>query len=410
MEAERDRPSRARQGGGRTGGSAAYSGAIDPIPNLERLNVESTGPLQGLRVIELAQNLAGPYCTHILAGLGADVLKVERPGAGDAARAWGPPFIAGNGSIFAAANRGKRSITLDIAGPEGQRALWQLLEDADILVEAFRPGAFARLGFGPADVMRANPRLLYCSVLAYGEEGPLAQLAGYDPLMQAHGGLMSITGQAGGPPARVGTSVVDMGTGMWLTIAILAALRQRDHSGRGSRISVALFDTAIAWNAYHLLGFLATGQLPGRMGTELPMIVPYGAFPCSDGEIMIAAANDGLFLRLCRALGLDAAVADSRFATNPRRVEQRAMLNEIVKGATARFTCDALLTHLRAAGVPCAPLLDVAAVAEDPQTLATGMISRMARDDGVDDFAVALPFRLDGARCPAGTPPPPLPG
>lgn len=366
--------------------------------------------LQDVRVIELAQNLAGPYCTHILAGLGADVLKVERPGAGDAARAWGPPFIDGNGSIFAAANRGKRSIALDLASDDGRDTLWRLLADADVVVEAFRPGVFERLGFGPDAVMRRNPRLLCCSVLAYGEEGPLATLPGYDPLMQAHGGLMSITGQADGPPARVGTSVVDMGTGMWLAIAILAALRQRDRTGKGSRISVALFDTAIAWNGYHLLGFLATGQVPGRMGTELPMIVPYGAFPCRDGEIMIAAANDGLFVRLCRALALDAIASDPRYRTNPQRVEQRAALNALVSNATIRFTRDALITHLRDAGVPCAPILDVNAVAEDPQTIATGMMSRVTRDDGTDDFAVALPFRIDGVRCPVGAPPPPRPG
>jgi crotonobetainyl-CoA:carnitine CoA-transferase CaiB-like acyl-CoA transferase len=353
-------------------------------------------PLHGVRVLELAQNLAGPYCGQILADLGADVIKVERPDGGDAARAWGPPFVDGVGSIFAVANRGKRSVTLDLSRPADGAVLEALIRRTDVLIEAFRPGVFSRLGYDRDTIASWNPRLIYCSVLAYGASGPLRELPGYDPLMQAHGGLMAVTGHEASGPARVGTSVVDMGTGMWLAIAVLAALRQRDSTGAGTHLSVALYDTALAWNAYHLAGYAGTGAVPGPMGSELPMIVPYGAFPTRDGQLMIAAANDNLFRRLCTALALGDAAADARFADNPARVAHRAEVNVLVAGATSRFTTPALLQRLREAGVPCAPILDIAEVAADPQTAASGMI---VQEHG--RTATSLPLRLAGERPPA---------
>jgi crotonobetainyl-CoA:carnitine CoA-transferase CaiB-like acyl-CoA transferase len=355
-------------------------------------------PLAGIRVLELAQNLAGPYCGQILTDLGADVVKVERPDGGDAARAWGPPFVEGAGSIFAVSNRGKRSVALDVAGDAGRSALRSLIEASDVLIEAFRPGSFARMGYDYETVRGWNPRLLYCSVLAYGEEGPLRDLPGYDPLMQAHGGLMSVTGPAGGPACRIGTSVVDMGTGMWLAIAVLAALRRVEATGEGSRLSVALFDTALTWNSYHLVGFEATGDVPRGMGSELPMIAPYGAFPTADGRLMIAAANDGLFGRLCRALDLGELAADERFASNPGRVAHRAELKQVVSGATIRQPTGALLELLRRAGVPCAPILDVPDVLAEPQTQASGML--VERDGST---ALPLPIRWAGMRNAPGT-------
>jgi crotonobetainyl-CoA:carnitine CoA-transferase CaiB-like acyl-CoA transferase len=358
-------------------------------------------PLHGVRVLELAQNLAGPYASHILADLGAAVIKVEPPGSGDAARSWGPPFVGGQGSIFAAGNRGKRSVALDVAAEPGRRALRRLIESSDILIEAFRPGAFDRLGYGYATVRGWNPALIYCSVLAYGETGPLRTLPGYDPLMQAHAGLMSVTGPADGEPARVGTSVVDMGTGMWLAIAILAALRDRGITGEGRRLSVSLYDTALAWNAYHISGYLATGFVPARMGSELPMIAPYGAYPTADGQLMIAAANDGLFLRLCRALRLEALGSDARFRDNPARAANRVALNDELARATASSTTQALLATLRAAGVPCAPIQDIAEVAADPQTAASGML--MEDEAGP---ALGVPIRWAGERNPVGSAPP----
>lgn len=359
-----------------------------------------TGPLAGLRVLELAQNLAGPYCAQILAQLGADVIKVERPG-GDAARGWGPPFVGDDGSIFAAANRGKRSIILDLTADHDADVLRTLIARTDILIEAFRPGSFAEMGFDYETVRSWNDRLIYCSVLAYGERGPLKSLPGYDPLMQAHGGLISVTGEPGSRGARVGTSVIDMGTGMWLVIAIMAALRQRDATGTGTRLSVSLYETALAWNAYHIAGYLDTGFLPQPMGSELPMIAPYGAVPASDGEVMVAAGNDGLFRSLCDALDLHEVKGDDRFVTNASRVEHRTAINDVLHNATRMFCMRELIERLHAHGVPCAPIQDIAQVSEDAQTVASGMIER---NDG--PTAVKLPLRFASERPGAGSRPP----
>jgi crotonobetainyl-CoA:carnitine CoA-transferase CaiB-like acyl-CoA transferase len=346
-------------------------------------------PLSGIRVLELASNLAGPYCAQILHDLGADVIKIE-PAGGDAARQWGPPFIGADGSIFAAVNRGKRSITLDPRAEPDRAMLRDLITESDVLVEALRPGAFDALGFGWEAVRSWNSRLVYCSVLAYGETGPLRELAGYDPLMQAHAGLMSVTGAAGGEPVRVGTSIVDMGSAMWLSIAVLAALRERDSTGEGRRVSVALYDTALAWNAYHLMGYTANGFVPGRMGTELPMIAPYGVFAAADGELMLAAANDRLFERLCAALGRDDLSRDNRYRDNPSRVAHRIQLREQLEASTRAHSKVALLTLLREAGVPCAPVQNIAEVAADPQTHASGLLR--------DGPTFGLPIRIDGER------------
>ncbi|HEX6308191.1 MAG TPA: CoA transferase [Longimicrobiales bacterium] len=366
----------------------------------ENLVPRPRGALADIRVLELSQNLAGPYCAQILAQLGADVIKVERP-EGDSARAWGPPFIDGQGSIFAAANHGKRSIALDLDSDRDRTTLRALIERADVLIESFRPGAFARMGFDYDTVRDWNRSLIYCSVLAYGERGPLRELPGYDPLMQAHAGLMSITGDPHTRGARVGTSVVDMGTGMWLVIAIMAALRERDAGGGGTRLSVSLYDTALAWNAYHITGYLETGIVPRPMGSELPMIAPYGAFRTADGEIMIAAANDGLFRRLCGALHMFEAADDSRFATNSDRVAHRAELNALLTERTIEFTTDDLLTRLRASGVPGAPINDIERVCADEQTQASEMIERNGGATGL-----ALPIRIAGERSGAGSAPP----
>ena len=354
---------------------------------------ESFAPLAGLRVLELAQNLAGPYCSQILHDFGATIVKVEPPGAGDPARSWGPPFVGGAGSIFALSNRGKRSITLDLRDAAGIETLRRLLAESDVLIEALRPGAFGELGFGYNVVQQLHPQLIYCSVLAYGETGPLNTLAGYDPLMQAHAGIMSITGDADGEPARVGTSIVDMGTGMWLALGVLAALRERDRTGHGTRLSVALYDTALAWIGYQLLGHAASGFVPGRMGTELPMIAPYGAFAARDGRLMITAANDGLFRRLCRVLELPGVADDVRFRDNPTRVQHRDVLRSIIEAATRQHSVHELLTLLRGSGVPCAPVQDIATVAADPQTHASEMLV-----NGPDGLAFALPLRFNGAR------------
>ncbi|HKK93906.1 MAG TPA: CoA transferase [Longimicrobiales bacterium] len=350
-------------------------------------------PLRDLRVVEVCQNLAGPLCGKILADMGADVIKVEPP-EGDAARSWAPPFHAGVGTIFAYANTGKRGIRLDLRSDAGMAVLRRLVERADVLVESLRPGALARLGMGWEAARTLNDRLVYASVLAYGEEGPLRELPGYEPLMQAHGGLLSYTGEKGGTPVRVGTSVVDMGTGMWTAIGVLAALRERDATGHGSRVSGALFDTALTWSGYHLLGALSEGAVATPMGTELPMIVPYGTFPTRTGPVMISVGNDRIFQRFCEALGLDDLASDPRFAHGPDRVAHRDEINARVREATAAFTVDDLIERLRDAGVPAAPVKDVGELLDDDQLRASGM---MAEDAEGRPYG-ALPLRWDGAR------------
>lgn len=360
-------------------------------------------PLEGLRVVELAQNLAGPFCARILRDLGASVVKIE-PVGGDAARHWGPPFVHGVGSIFAAANAGKEHVALDLRDDGDRETFLALADGADVVVEALRPGLLDELGLGWSTLQPRNPDLILASILAYGETGPLRHLPGYEPLMQAHGGMMSYTGEEGGEPVRVGTSVVDMGTGMWTALGVLAALRERDRTGRGMRVSGALFDTALTWSSYHLLGAIGDGTVAGRHGTRLPMICPYGAFPVRDGRLMIAVGNDRLFERFCRALELDDLADDPDLATNPQRVAARQRVEATVARATARYTRDGLLEVLRQAGVPAAPILDVAEVLRDPQTLASEMLQEVPPGGGA--VSPALPLRFDGVRPPPGPPPP----
>lgn len=361
-------------------------------------------PLNDVTVIDLSQNLAGPYCTQALGDLGATVIKIEPP-AGDPARSWGPPFWRGDSPLFLSANRNKTGITLDLNDANDRMKLVEFVAGADVFVQAFRQGVIEKLGFG-VDTLRArHPRLIYCSISAYGDEGPLSGLAGYDPLMQAHAGLMSVTGHPGSP-ARIGTSIVDMGTGLWATIGILAALRERDATGEGAHVSAALYDTALAWNAYHMMGYLASGVTPGPAGTGFPLIAPYDAFPTSDGRLMIAAANDGLFVKLCDALGLDALRDDAGLATNPQRVAARDYVNSEVSKATSQYATDALQQRLRDAGVPCAPVLDVAQVVTEPQTISSGMLQKVGMEGAPDYTAVAMPLKFDGVRPTANAIPP----
>jgi crotonobetainyl-CoA:carnitine CoA-transferase CaiB-like acyl-CoA transferase len=350
--------------------------------------------LAGVRVLDLSQNLAGPYCTQTLADLGADVIKVEPPG-GDPARAWGPPFHDGASTIFRAANRNKRSVVLDLKDDAGRAALWRLIDGADVFVQAFRAGVIERLGFGEDAVRRGRPSLIYVSVTAYGTAGPLRDLPGYDPLMQAHGGLISVTGEPD-RPARVGTSIIDMGTGMWATIGVLAALRERDRTGSGCHIVTALYETALAWNAYHLMGWFAEAHVPRPLGTAFPLIAPYGAFECADGRVMIAAANDRLFRRLCVVLEMHALAGDETLATNPARVAARGRVDAAVAAATSRFGVAELSARLHEAGIPCAPILNIAEVAAEPQTLATKLLAGTGRAGAVPH--VLLPLQWDGER------------
>jgi crotonobetainyl-CoA:carnitine CoA-transferase CaiB-like acyl-CoA transferase len=348
--------------------------------------------LKDITVIDLSQNLAGPYCTQILGDLGATVIKVEPP-AGDPARAWGPPFVDGDSTLFLSANRNKNIITLDLKAKADRDVLNAHVADAAVFLQAMRPGVIDRLGFGADTLLARHPSLVYCSISAYGTSGPLSNQPGFDPLMQAHAGIMSVTGHPG-QPARAGTSIVDMGTGMWAAIGILAALRERDATGKGQHVTAALYDTGLAWSAYHLMGYIARGTVPQPAGTAFPAIAPYDAFPTSDGRLMIAAANDGLFVKLCDALALPDLAIRSDLKSNPGRVAAREEINAAIGNVTMGMTSRELEQKLRDAGVPCAPLLDMAQVAVEPQTIASKMLQQV----GKSYTAVAMPLRFDGER------------
>jgi crotonobetainyl-CoA:carnitine CoA-transferase CaiB-like acyl-CoA transferase len=333
-------------------------------------------PLAGIRVVDMTGSLAGPHCTEVLGALGADVVKVERPDGGDDTRSWGPPFWEGEGTLFLAANANKRSLALRISDPRGLEALLRLVDGADVFVQSLRPGLAERSGFGSDALRERNPRLVYCSIGAFGNVGPLSEAPGYDPLIQAASGIMSVTGEAGGGPVRSGASLVDYMTGMWAVLGIVSALgeRERERTGRGAVVDTSLYETALGLMSYHLTGFVASGSSPGRLGTEFPLIVPYQAFATHDGHLMVAATNDRLFAALCAALELAEAAEDPRFATNPARVDNRVALRELLAGRFAAEPTDTWLERLGAAGVPAAPVQDVAAVVADPQTEALAML------------------------------------
>ncbi|MEZ4425815.1 MAG: CoA transferase [Gemmatimonadota bacterium] len=365
-------------------------------------------PLQGLRVVDLSQNLAGPTCGQILADLGAEVIKVEPP-TGDPARAWGPPFWGNDAALFLTANRGKRSLAVDLKTPEGQEIVAALAAEADVFIQAFRSGVVERLGLGDEALRERHPGLIYVTVSAFGTEGPRKDDPGYDPLMQAYSGLMSMTGHPDAPPARVGASVIDTTTGMWAALGVLAALRERDQTGRGRHVVVSLLDSALALVSYKLTGYLAEGRVPGPMGSAFGSIAPYEAFPTLDGSVMIAAANDGIFQRLCTALDLPELAEDERYRTNPSRVAQREPLVAAVSARTRTLSSAELMQRLGAHAVPFAPIHDIAQVAEDAQVAATGMVRALPHPD-IDDYRdVSFPVRFDGER-PAATEPPPSRG
>jgi len=350
-------------------------------------------PLNGVRVVDVTSSLAGPYCTEILAALGADVVKVEHPQRGDEARAWGPPFWEDGSVMFYAANLGKRSVALDLK--RGRDVLLRLVDDADVFLQSLRPGTAQRLGFGADELLERNPRLVYCDIGAFGRAGPLRDRPGYDPLLQAFGGILSVTGEPDRPGVRVGTSIVDQGTGLWAALGILAAL----HAGGGHTVDVSLFETVVGLLPYQVTAYLGTGAVPGRHGTAFPLIAPYQVFHARDGDVIVAAANDGLFARLCEELGI---APDPRFATNPDRIERRDELAALIQGRIGGLSSAELVERLDKAGVPAAPVQDVGQVAEHEQTAALGLLQDSPEP------TVALPVSFDGIRVTHRSPPPRL--
>jgi len=377
---------------------------------------DAKGALSHLRVLDLSRVLAGPWCTQNLADLGADVIKVEKPGAGDDTRHWGPPFFpdadgrpSGQACYFAACNRNKRSVTLDMATPEGQQMIRALAAQSDVLVENFKTGGLKRYGLDYASLSALNPRLIYCSVTGFGQTGPYAARAGYDLLIQAMSGLMSITGQPdgqpGGGPIRVGVAVIDLFTGMYATSAILAALEARHRTGRGQYIDMALLDVAMAMLANQGAGFLNAGNVPQRQGNAHPSIVPYQDFPTRDGSVLLAIGNDGQFARFCDAAGTDWA-ADGRFATNAARVAHRGELIARMDAVTRTRSTAEWVALLEDRAVPCGPINHVGQAFSDPQVQARGLRIVQQRYPGgvlpdgesVNTVAsIASPLRLSDA-------------
>ncbi|HLX31586.1 MAG TPA: CoA transferase [Gaiellaceae bacterium] len=364
-------------------------------------------PLQGTRVVDVTSSLAGPSATQTLATLGAEVVKVE-PLAGDHARAWGPPFWGGEGAMFLASNAGKRSLAVDLGEPEGQDVVLRLADRADVFVQSLRPGAAERHGLGAEELRSRNPRLVYCSIGAFGSRGPLSGQPGYDPLLQAASGIMSVTGEDGRPPVRAGVSLIDIGTGVWAALGVVAALYERERTGTGRTLEVSLFETALSLLSYQLVGYLGTGVVPGREGSAFSQIAPYQVFPTRDGELMIVAGNDKLFAALCDVLHLPGLVTDERFLTNPLRVAHRPALLALLEEKTRERDTGELLETLIDAGVPASPVHDVGEAARHPQTEALEILQRLP--GGVVDelVTVAAPLSADGERVRHHAPPPAL--
>jgi len=359
--------------------------------------------LAGVKVLDLTRNLAGPYCTMLLGDLGADVVKVESP-AGDDTRTWTPPDWNGESPTFLAANRNKRSIAIDLDQPAGVEVVHVLAERADVVVESFRPGALDRRGLGYDALAARNPALIWCSISAFGREGPLAGRPGYDPVLQARTGIMSMTGYPDSPPARLGIGAIDLGTGLWATVAIQAALAERARDGTGTRIDTSLYEVAVWWLSYHLEGYLASGQSPSRGGTSIGFIAPYEVFPTSDGiGVMVAAANDHLYANLCRALGLP---DDPRFATNPDRVAHRAEVCALVAERTRAYTAPQLEELLERHAVPCSRVRSVGETAEDEQTAVLGILANLPHPRIPDLRVIDMPVSEAGARADMRHPPP----
>ena len=367
-------------------------------------------PLEGIRVVELARVLAGPWCGQLLADLGAEVVKVERPGAGDDTREWGPPFVTGAGgenlgaAYYHSCNRGKRSVAIDIASAEGQAEVRALLADADVVIENYKVGGLVKYGLDPARLRADFPRLVVCSITGFGQSGPYAHRAGYDYIVQAMSGFMSLTGEPDGPPQKAGIAYADIFTGMYSAVAILAALRRRDVAGGGAHIDMALLDSQVAVLANQAANYLASGIAPKRMGNAHANVVPYQVFATADGQLVIAVGNDGQYRKLCAILGVPEWADDMRFVNNAARLANRAELIPLLAAKIAAWEAQPLALALEAEGVPAGPINDLAQVFADPQVIARGM---RFRPDGASMDGVASPIVIDGERmvAPGGAPP-----
>jgi formyl-CoA transferase len=375
------------------------------------------GPLSHLTVLDLSRVLAGPWCTQLLADLGATVIKIERPGSGDDTRAWGPPFLKDAGgrdtseaAYYLACNRGKLSVAVDFTKPAGQRIVRDLAQQADVLIENFKVGGLAKYGLDYASVAAANPRLVYASITGFGQDGPYADRAGYDFIIQGMSGFMSVTGERddlpGGGPQKAGVAITDLMTGMYAAVAILAALAHRDRTGAGQHVDLALFDSAVAMMAVMGMNHLVAGTPPGRAGNAHQNIVPYQVFACADGHLILAVGNDGQFARFCDVAGHAEWARDERFARNESRVRHRGTLVPLVAAVVATRTQHEWLAELEAVGVPCGPINKLDQVFADPQLLARGMKIDLPHPLAGSVPQVSVPVKMSGTPLVPENPPP----
>ena len=364
-------------------------------------------PLEGIRVVELGSSIAAPYATWVLAMMGADVIKVERPDGGDDARQWGPPSaMAGMRAFFVMLNSNKKSATIDMTDAKQRAKLRRhLVEKADIVVQNMRPGLVSKYGISAEELRAENPRLIYVNCGAFGATGPYKDRPGYDPLMQAFGGIMSVTGEDGRPPVRVGTSLIDMGTGMWCAMGAITALYRRALDGKGCTIDASLYETAVGWMSYQSASYFGTGKDPKRVGSRSPGMAPYQAYECADGYLVIASPNNRLFAKLCEVVGHPEWVEDPRFASNPLRWENLDALNAVLEPIVRTGTRAHWQAKLDAVGVPSGPIQSISEMIAHPQTQALGIVEET--EDRLLQL-IGLPFSLDGTRPPITTSPPPL--
>lgn len=357
-----------------------------------------TGPLAGLRVLDLTRVLAGPTCTQMLGDLGAEIIKIEKPGSGDDTRGFAPPFMPGTreSAYFVGVNRNKRSVTVDIAKPEGQALVKQLLAGCDILAENFKMGALAKYGLGYEQIHAEFPGIVYCSITGFGQTGPYAPRPGYDSLIQAMGGVMSLTGEPDGLPQKVGIPVADLFAGLYGCIGILAALRHREKTGLGQQVDIGMLDTHVAWLANQGMNYLATGENPPRLGNQHPNIVPYQVFPTKDGYLVLSVGNDPTFQRFCQNAGLDHLLTDARFATNAARVANRQLVTDTLTPVMQTMTTTEWVDKLEALKIGCGPINTLEQVFADPHVQARGVVVEMphAEADGGKVKVIANPVRL----------------
>lgn len=364
--------------------------------------------LDGIRIIDFSKALAGPYCTMLLADMGAEVIKVEMPGSGDDSRGWGPPFIEGESAYFLSINRNKKSITLNLKDNKAKEIALKIIEKADIVLESNRPGVMTKLGLDYETVKKINPGIIYCSISGFGQTGPYSKRPGFDQVIQGYGGIMGLTGEKGGGPLKVGIAVTDIATGMFAATGILTALYHRERTGQGQHVDASMLDGQVSWLTYQAGRYLASGDVPQRIGSAHPLIVPYQDFEASDGFINIAAGNDNLWKKFCTATDLNDIADDPKFATNPKRVENRDEVVAIVSKKIKTKTMQEWLDILNDEGVPCGPIYTVDQIFKDPQVLAREMLVEIDHPKCGKIQVIGSPIKLSETPAEITTHPPML--